>query len=126
MHTKKHVISGVKPDSIAMELELEPGDELISINGKEIEDVFDYQFLTEDEYLLVVVRKNNGEEWELEIEKDYDEDLGIEFENGLMDDYKSCSNKCMFCLLTRCRRACVRHFILKMMTPDFPSYRGIM
>lgn len=40
MHTKKHVISGVKPDSIAMELELEPGDELISINGKEIEDVF--------------------------------------------------------------------------------------
>jgi len=47
MHTKKHVISGVKPDSIAMELELEPGDELISINGKEIEDVFDYQFLTE-------------------------------------------------------------------------------
>lgn len=61
MHTKKHVISGVKPDSIAMELELEPGDELISINGKEIEDVFDYQFLTEDEYLLVVVRKNNGD-----------------------------------------------------------------
>ena len=99
MHTKKHVISGVKPDSIAMELELEPGDELISINGKEIEDVFDYQFLTEDEYLLVVVRKNNGEEWELEIEKDYDEDLGIEFENGLMDDYKSCSNKCMFCFI---------------------------
>ena len=99
MHTKKHVISGVKPDSIAMELELEPGDELISINGKEIEDVFDYQFLTEDEYLLVVVRKNNGEEWELEIEKDYNEDLGIEFENGLMDDYKSCSNKCMFCFI---------------------------
>ena len=93
MHTKKHVISGVKPDSIAMELELEPELlPLISINGKEIEDVFDYQFLTEDEYLLVVVRKNNGEEWELEIEKDYDEDLGIEFENGLMDDYKSCSN----------------------------------
>ena len=99
MHTKKHVISGVKPDSIAMELELEPGDELISINGKEIEDVFDYQFLTEDEYLLVVVRKNNGEEWELEIEKDYDEDLGIEFENGLMDDYRSCSNKCIFCFI---------------------------
>ena len=45
------------------------------------------------------VRKNNGEEWELEIEKDYDEDLGIEFENGLMDDYKSCSNKCMFCFI---------------------------
>ena len=42
MHTKKHVISGVKPDSIAMELELEPGDELISINGKEIEDDGDH------------------------------------------------------------------------------------
>ena len=50
MHTKKHVISGVKPDSIAMELELEPGDELISINGKEIEDVFETIKDKESEY----------------------------------------------------------------------------
>ena len=53
---------------------------------KKIEDVFDYHYLVNDEYLLVVVQKSNGEEWELEIEKDEDEDLGIVFENGLMDD----------------------------------------
>lgn len=96
---KKHIIENIVSGSIAEELELEIGDELISINGKEIEDVFDYHYLVNDEYLEVVVRKANGEEWELEIEKDYDEDLGIAFENGLMDNYKSCTNKCMFCFI---------------------------
>ena len=96
---KKHIIENIISGSIAEELELEIGDELISINGKEIEDVFDYHYLVNDEYLEVVVRKANGEEWELEIEKDYDEDLGITFENGLMDNYKSCTNKCMFCFI---------------------------
>lgn len=99
MHKKEHKIIAVAPGSIAAELEVEPGDVLLSINGREIEDIFDYQYLAEDEYLVLVVRKNNGEEWELEIEKDYDEDLGIAFENGLMDDYKSCSNKCIFCFI---------------------------
>ena len=80
-------------------MELEPGDILLSINGKEIEDVFDYHFLVNDSYLDLLIRKADGEEWELEIEKEYDEDLGIEFENGLMDDYKSCTNKCMFCFI---------------------------
>ncbi len=48
---------------------------------------------------IVLLVKSNGEEWELEVEKEYDEDLGIEFENGLMDDYRSCSNNCMFCFI---------------------------
>lgn len=99
MSGKKHVISKVEEGGIAEQLELMPGDCLISINGHKIEDVFDYQYLTQDEYLLVLVEKANGEEWELEIEKDFDTDLGITFENGLMDDYKSCSNKCMFCFI---------------------------
>ena len=99
MKTKQHVIDRVEAGSIADELELEPGDILLSINGKEIEDVFDYHYLIHDEYLEAVFLKANGEEWELEIEKDYDEDLGIEFENGLMDDYKSCCNKCIFCFI---------------------------
>ena len=97
--SRQHIIDRVIPGSIAEEMELERGDILLSINGKEIEDVFDYHYLVNDEYLLVVVQKSNGEEWELEIEKDYEEDLGIEFENGLMDDYKSCSNKCIFCFI---------------------------
>lgn len=95
----KHIINSIEPGSIAEEMELEPGDELISINGQEIGDVFDYHYLIHDEYLVALFKKVNGEEWELEIEKDYDEDLGIEFENGLMDDYKSCQNKCIFCFI---------------------------
>ena len=96
---KEHVIDSITPGSIAEELEIEAGDILISINGNEIEDVFDYRYMVNDEYLEVVIRKADGEEWELEIEKEYNEDLGIEFENGLMDDYKSCSNKCIFCFI---------------------------
>ena len=97
--SKKHIIDRVLPGSIAEEMELEQGDILVSINGKEVEDVFDYRYLINDEYLEVVIQKADGEEWELEIEKDYNEDLGIEFENGLMDDYKSCTNKCIFCFI---------------------------
>ena len=61
--------------------------------------MFDYQYLTQDEYVEVLVAKPSGEEWLLEIDKDYEEDLGIIFENGLMDDYRSCSNKCIFCFI---------------------------
>lgn len=99
MKNKGHVISKIVPGSIADELSLEPGDRLIAINNKEIEDVFDYQFLVAEESILLLIGKDNGEEWELEIEKDYDEDLGIVFDNGLMDEYKSCHNKCMFCFI---------------------------
>lgn len=96
---KQHVIRSVEEGSIAWELGIETGDKLISINGTEIEDVFDYHFLVNDEELVVLIEKENGEEWELEIEKDYEEDLGIEFEQGLMDEYRSCRNKCMFCFI---------------------------
>ena len=67
---KKHVIYKIEPGSIAEELELEPGDTLLSINGNEMEDVFDYHYLINDDYLVLLVLKKNGEEWELEIEKD--------------------------------------------------------
>ena len=97
--SKEHIIYKVTPGSIAEELEIEAGDVLVSVNGKEIEDVFDFHYAVNDEYLEILIRKANGEEWELEIEKEYNEDLGIEFENGLMDDYKSCTNKCIFCFI---------------------------
>ena len=73
MKKNKHIIKMVQPGSIAEELEIEPGDELISINGQKIEDVFDYHYLVNDDYLTVLIRKTNGEEWELEIEKEYEE-----------------------------------------------------
>ena len=97
--SKEHVIYKITPGSIAEELEIEAGDVLVSVNGKEIEDVFDFHYAVNDEYLELLIRKADGEEWELEIEKEYSEDLGIEFENGLMDDYKSCTNKCIFCFI---------------------------
>lgn len=95
----EHKIKEVLPGSIAEELELEAGDVLLSINGQEIEDVFDYHFLANEEYLTVLIRKGNGEEWELEIEKEFEEDMGIVFENSLMDEYRSCRNKCIFCFI---------------------------
>ena len=100
MKLRKHMISRVLPDSIAEELGLEPGDRLVSVNGQPVEDVFDYRYLMNEELVVLLVEKPDGEEWELEVEKEYEEDLGIEFENGgLMDDYRSCSNKCMFCFI---------------------------
>ena len=99
MKENRHRIKAVKSGSIAEELGIEPGDELLSISGEEIEDIFDYQFYCTDEYLEVLIRKKDGEEWLLEIDKEEDEDLGIEFEQGLMDEYRSCHNKCIFCFI---------------------------
>lgn len=99
MKKNEHIIQGIVPGSIAEELELEVGDILLKINDNDIEDIFDYQYFCEDTDLVVTILKQNGEEWDLEIEKDEDEDLGIIFENGLMDDYRSCTNKCIFCFI---------------------------
>ena len=93
MKKNRHLIGKVLPGSIAEELEIEPGDEVLAVNGQEIEDVFDYHYLTNDDYVELLIRKPDGEEWELEIDKDYSEDIGIEFENPLMDEYRSCHNK---------------------------------
>lgn len=95
---KGHTIKSVDPGSIADELGLEPGDRLLSIDGHELEDIFDYEYYIENESIMVVIAKKNGEEWELDIENDY-QDLGLTFENGLMSDYKSCHNKCVFCFI---------------------------
>lgn len=99
MKKKTHIIKEIEPGSIAEALELEVGDELISINDTPIKDILDYHYLIKDEYLTVLIKKANGEEWELDIEKDYHDDLGIEFEDGLMDEYRSCRNKCIFCFI---------------------------
>ena len=95
----EHIVKCVEPGSIAEEMGIEAGDKLISINDYTIEDVFDYHFYVNDEEIVLLVEKPDGEEWELEIEKDYEEDLGIVFEQGLMDEYRSCRNKCMFCFI---------------------------
>jgi len=92
-------IKRVLPGSIAEESELQEGDFLLSINGEKISDIFDYRFLIADEYLVLEIQKKDGEIWEIEIEKDEYEDLGIEFESLMIDDAKSCRNKCIFCFI---------------------------
>ncbi|OPZ92415.1 MAG: hypothetical protein BWY74_01587 [Firmicutes bacterium ADurb.Bin419] len=89
------IISG----SIAEELEIETGDILVGINGTEIRDIIDYKFLLADDYLEVEIEKKNGELWTLEVEKEYEEDLGIEFEKEIMDEARSCRNNCLFCFI---------------------------
>ncbi len=96
---KKHIVKCVKEGSIAEEMEIEAGDAILAIDNTEIEDIFDYQFLVQDTYIEVLVEKPDGEQWLLEVDKEFDEDLGIEFESGLMDDYRHCSNKCIFCFI---------------------------
>lgn len=95
---KGHVIKAVEPGSIAEEMGVEPGDELLSIDGQWPEDIFDYEYFIQNEEIVVLIRKADGEEWELDIENDF-EDLGLTFENGLMSEYRSCRNKCIFCFI---------------------------
>ncbi len=99
MNPKGHRIQRIIPGSIAEELEITAGDTLLAVNGQEITDIFDYQYDIMDTYIEVLIRKPSGEEWLLEIDKEYEEDLGLEFENGLMDEYRSCRNKCIFCFI---------------------------
>ena len=99
MKKHEHIVKNVEAGSIAEELGIEPGDRLLAIDGQEIEDIFDYQFYEESEELLLLIEKADGEQWELEIEKDADESLGISFGEGLMDEYRSCRNRCIFCFI---------------------------
>ena len=99
MEYSGHLIKSVEKGSIADEMGVEAGDALLCIDQMQVEDVFDYRFYIHSEEITVLIRKSNGEEWELEIEKDEEEDLGIEFESGLMDEYRSCRNKCIFCFI---------------------------
>ena len=98
MKKKGHLIQSVAPGSIAEELELEAGDRLLAIDGREIEDIFDYEYCMDSDSVVMLVEKADGELWEVETGHEY-EDLGITFENGLMSDYRSCCNKCIFCFI---------------------------
>jgi putative radical SAM enzyme (TIGR03279 family) len=92
-------ISNVIPDSIAAEVGFEPGDAIVSINGTQPRDLIDYQFLCADEILEFEVLDSQGKIHRIEIEKDYDEDLGLEFDNALFDGLIQCNNRCPFCFI---------------------------
>jgi len=93
------IVARTIPDSIAAQLRLEPGDRLITVDGESIRDIIDLSFALADESVELVIEKKNGEQEILEIEKEYDEDLGIEFESAVFDGVRRCANKCIFCFV---------------------------
>ncbi|BAY77190.1 hypothetical protein NIES25_36500 [Nostoc linckia NIES-25] len=92
-------ITRVLPDSIASEIGFEAGDAIVAINGTRPRDLIDYQFLCADEVLELEVLDAAGKTHHIEIEKDYDEDLGLEFETALFDGLIQCNNRCPFCFI---------------------------
>lgn len=98
-YSMKIIISQVEKDSIADELGLSEGDEIISINSTKPRDIIDYSFCIRDENILLHIKHKDGEEELFEIEKDYEDDLGISFESAVFDRVKPCANKCIFCFV---------------------------
>jgi putative radical SAM enzyme (TIGR03279 family) len=92
-------IAGVDQGTIAEELGVVKGDFLISINGQPVLDIVDYEYLCAEERLVLLFARENGEEYEAEIEKDLYEPLGLSFESGLMSPVRSCKNHCIFCFI---------------------------
>src|SRR5450756_2047761 len=93
------VIMKVHAGSIADELGIRPGDLLVAMNGEPVYDIFDFRFHMADAVLSLRIGKPDGMEWECGIEKDEREDLGLEFENPLIDQEHGCTNKCVFCFV---------------------------
>lgn len=106
-------IQKVRDDSIGTEMEIEAGDILLSINDHPINDILDYQFYTQDENLLLEIRKPNQEIWQLDIEKDFDEDLGLEFGDIVFDKMSACTNRCIFCFVDQLPRKMRRTLYVK-------------
>lgn len=93
------IVNSVISGSIAEELDIQKGDELLSIDGNNLQDMIDYNFYMKSELITVEIKKSDGEIEEIELEKDYDEDLGIVFESAVFDRIKPCLNHCVFCFV---------------------------
>lgn len=95
------LVSEVLVGSIAEELEISKGDIILSIDGEKMQDMIDYKFLCKNEFITLEIQKMNGELEEIELEKDFDEDLGIVFESAVFDKVKPCLNNCIFCFVAQ-------------------------
>lgn len=93
------IVSKTEKNSIAQELEIQSGDEILSIDNQKMSDLIDYNFLCKSEFLTLEIKKKNGEIELIEIEKDFEDDLGIIFESAVFDKVKPCCNKCIFCFV---------------------------
>ena len=93
------LVSDILKGSIAEELEIKKGDEILSIDGTKMLDMIDYNFLCKSDFLTLEVKKSSGEIEEIELEKDFEDELGIVFESAVFDRVKPCLNKCIFCFV---------------------------
>lgn len=105
-------VASVEPGSIAEEAGILPGDLIISINGHKLADIIDYRFYSTEEEIDVLVRRGD-EEAVISIEKDYDDPLGIEFEDELFDGVRECGNRCIFCFVHQLPRGMRRSLYLR-------------
>jgi NifB/MoaA-like Fe-S oxidoreductase len=106
------VIRHIIPDSIAADLGLKPGDAVLAVGDLALRDIIDYRFATAEEQIEMLVQ--TSEELVLyDIEKDSDEDLGIEFVEPLFDRLRTCNNKCPFCFLTQMPKGMRKSLYLK-------------
>ncbi len=97
--TYKGIISNIKPDSIGAELGLEPGDRLLEVNGEPVQDIIDLSFALAEEEIELLIERDSGEQELIAFEKEYDEDLGLEFESAVFDKVRHCANHCIFCFV---------------------------
>lgn len=93
------VVERVSPGSIAHRMGVEPGDRVLKINGRPVRDLIDYRFYTCGERLQVDLRKHGGQNWLLDVEKDYEDDLGLVFSGSALGRIRRCRNRCIFCFL---------------------------
>lgn len=89
------------------------GDSLVTLNGKKIIDIIDYRFEMANELIKLEIEKPTGEMYLFEIEKDYDEDLGIIFEEDIIDKPKHCRNKCIFCFIDQLPKGVRKSLLFK-------------
>ncbi len=106
------IIDTVEPGSIAEQLDWQPGDQIISINGHILSDLIDYRFYCADEHLSVLVRRGD-ESAEFEVEKDYETDLGVTFRDALFDGVRTCGARCIFCFVEQLPRGLRKSLYLK-------------
>jgi putative radical SAM enzyme (TIGR03279 family) len=97
------LISSIEPGSIAARLELRPGDRLLAVNGKVLRDIIDYRYEITEEYLRLRVKRDD-QVFNLDVEKDMDEDLGLAFELAVFDNIIECHNRCSFCFIHQMAR----------------------
>lgn len=93
------VVTMVVPESIADQTGIEAGDKLLAVNGRQLRDIIDLSFALADDYIELLIEKTDGEQEIIEIEKEYDEDLGLHFESAVFDGIRRCANQCIFCFV---------------------------